>query len=176
MILKIQEAEFKNEALKTILLALAEELPTFEIRKKGSAFKGIFLALAETYPEDRAVIYGLLSPSERRRKKREGPLPRVYHGGKTRTTTNDSNCEGCPDAVSGTGDRKTTNPTIGAEAFTDVDAVLDRFEDNALAIMAYAQTQGIVIPPSVSKADTAAKYIVKHYQALAEQEEQNQDQ
>ena len=57
------------------------------------------------------------------------------------------------------------------EAFNSIESVLERFESNALAIIAYAQANSIFIPPSVKKAETAAKYVFEYYQMSSDEEE-----
>ena len=137
------------------------------------------MLFAEIYTEDRKLIHSFFT-KKKKHKDRDRTLPIVHQGGPKRTVNKESNCEGCPEVAVGTSTKVIIeDPKIkldkAVQAFASIDQVLERFESNTFAIRAFAQTQQITIPSSVSKPETAAKYIVEHYQNLQEQES-DQDQ
>lgn len=165
-----------NKNAEKLVKALQDAAPEFDNRNKNRIFRSILFGIAEAFPEDKHKIFAEFKSSKAKA---------IPTGGAKITRKSDeivqkktgSGCEGC-----GSGETRqvaASDPTVtpgkkqpqetDISKFTTTEAVLDAFKGRASAIIAFGQSIGVPIPASVTRAKTAAKYIV------AEAKEQNQE-
>lgn len=190
MLEQIKTAQFKNANAEDLCKKVAEYYKDFEVKRKGHIFRGILLAIADVYTEDKALIYTFFKST---RKLVENPNPpKLHRGGRdgAKSKKVSSDCDTCPDVVSGTDPVATKARTIKGtdskngmrnksgtrnqknkgkqnpeDVFTSIESILERFESNIFAMKAYCQSQGIEFSDRISKAETLAKVILKHYKS-----------
>jgi len=158
--------DFKTTEAKEIFESLQKHAASFSARKKGQQWKAILLTLASCFPEDRATIFNSIGKPTDDRDSGGARIIRKRDQVKGTKKQPAGGCEGCPKSAkqNTTGAKVSKKSTTPAEAFKSVNDVLDRFQNNANAMKAYAQSQQIKMPANVSKPETIAKYIVEHHQ------------
>jgi len=160
---------FRNKNAEQLVKAMQAASDEFEERNKNAIFRSILFGLAEAFPEDRHKIFKTFGKRE---------IKQVNQGGAKITRKADepvtkktgSGCDGCgsstvleavaPDPTVRTGGKRRATSQVDLSEFESIEDILDRFESRPAAIIAFAQTQGISIPASVTRARTAAKYIL----------------
>lgn len=180
----MEEQNFNNPIAEGIMEIMVASMAEFEARGKGAHYKSIVLTVAAVFPEDRAKIYAAVGATPPKKKESGGAI--IHRKKKTEgipVFVDTGGCDNCPQSAShavATGsmavvpeaEKKVIKGTAGhAEAdkieegttFKTVEEVLDTFQNSTAAIRAWAQTQDITIPASVTKAATAARYVVDHF-------------
>ncbi len=185
---QIEQQPFVNENAKKLAMVFALVLEDFDTRKCGNLFRSMVFAASETYKEDKNKIRAVLVGDGIDASDDRGPLPHIQRQKDRKYQTKVEECDGCPggdnyiivqnehylkDRQIKKRDKKTTleipiDPQTNP--FASVEDILDRFEENAVAMAAFAQTQEIKLPGNVSKPRTIATYIFEHYQPEPEEE------
>lgn len=186
--MKKEKFAFENQAVQQIMDALLPNITVFEERKQGPAFKAIVLTVAGVFPEDRFKIYNSIGASVRRKETKPGGGATIYRGKSLEAVRKRglSGCDNCPDYTASDqvpGSRRPANKKATVVAtrkpkvkdvekttFETIEEILDTFQGSANAIIAWAQANDIAIPSSVSRADTAAKHVLQHFQSKEEEE------
>jgi len=159
-------SQFKSAELAAIVDPMLQALPTFEGRRKGDRWRSIMITLSNVYPEDAHTIYNLFAAQPKTVKTGARVVSRPRGKNVSKKT---SGCASCPPdkAVGGlnTNSRSVSpeaakvNATAGEYTTNDVLAI---FEGSAKAMQAYCQRNEISLPTNTKKAETIAKYILKH--------------
>lgn len=183
----IENSDFKNAACKQMALLMASQMDYADLNKKGDWWNSIWNALGELYPSDRGLLVMIYSSREELQKA-VIKKPKLHHGGKrpdNKTIKNqrsygDDDCDGCGDdgiqvitssgqkVAPGTRTKVLQRKTI---SFESVEDVLERFENNPIAMKAFATANGITLHVNASKPETIAKSIHQHFVDLAEAED-----
>ena len=182
---KFEELQFNNKGAAAIIGTMVDEIQTWVDRKKGAEWKAVVMTVAFNYPEDRAKIYDLLGAKTKERPT-GGGAKITRKGGRKGYSVSSAPCDGCPQSNAAYSDtdyetkvqpmkRKAAPPAEPivqegedpqTKVFNSITEVVDAFQGSAAAIISWAQAKDIQIPPNVSRAETAAKYVMKHYEEL----------
>jgi len=166
--------EFVNPEVEQILQPLIANATSFTSRRKGAQLKAIIWTLSEVFQEDRYKIRKIFSPDTQAEKQEHKP-PKVS---KNLNGPQIEPCDGCPGsagfitnqerkmvaekkAPASTKKEKTIDLS---KPFTSIEDIVDRFQGNPNAMLAFCNHQDIDIPAQVKAAKTIAKYMLKHYQ------------
>lgn len=191
---KVQETDFISPIVAQLMETMVAILPEFEARNAGAHWKAMVLQSVQVFPEDRAKVYACLGG--KRKEAEKGGGAKITRGAKTgaaQLQKASGGCDNCPGVASnpahpvgkhnpGTDSKEIARRNTpveplrpagqeGTTTFESIEDVMDAFSGSAAAILAWAQTQGIQIPASVSTAKTAAKYVFNHQQQQNEEEE-----
>lgn len=168
---------YKNENVASIAAALEKSKPDFEAKKAGQQWRAIIMTVATTFPEDRDALLALFGRPAVVKKDEGTP---TLHRNRKKSYRAQSGCKDCPDSpgtdtglqsgpmrVIKNGKEVTEGKEAAAhespqEAFSSVEAVLDRFDNDVAIMTTYASAQGIDIG-NATTAEGIAKKIVNHY-------------
>lgn len=172
---KTPEIKFQDPEAERIFQALMAALGTFERKNKGQVFRSMMFGLADVYKSDRHKIMSVFQGTRAiREQKKTGA--RLAPKGKAKQVK--QGCDGCGENSVSSADfagKKVlrVGSKNGAQdksiqhqdsEFASIPDILDRFESNSNAMIAFCQAKGIALPNGVKKADTIAKYMFNHYQ------------
>lgn len=177
----------KNPTAKALVDILIDSAAEFTERKKGQQWRALLFTLADVFREDRVEIQRVMIPETKAKKRGQAKIIRPKVG---RTSSpyggpggiRNTGCKDCPDnepnypttidgrrvrpaRIIGSGARKEVQQRADLP-FASVEQILERFENDASLLKAYAQAKEI----NVGRASKPETLAAKIFDAQMEEE------